>query len=242
LFENDRHKEKQLSMRGVHWAFQKAVDNSTITKDLDLKALKYSYIKHLENNGYPLISILNELELGSADTYYTLSLAGVKEKNISISPLDFLQIPRANQDFETNALKRQIQNIENDDEKEFLMEAVRCLENGAFRAGIVYIWNYAIRTIHHRLLKHSLNSLNAAIKNHYPNAKNINTEDDFAYIKESIVLKAAQDLGEFDKNQKQILEKWLDERNFCGHPGKYKPTPTKAMSCIEDIINILTKK
>lgn len=242
LFENDRQKEKQLSMRGVHWAFQKAVDNSTITKDLDLKALKYSYIKHLENNGFPLISILNELELSSADTYYSLSLAGVTEKNISVSPLDFLQIPRANQEFETNALKRQINNLENDDEKEFLMEAVRCLENGAYRAGIIFIWNYAIRTIHHRLLKHSLNSLNTAVKNHYPNAKNIKTEDDFAYIKESIVLKAAQDLGEFDKNQKQVLEKWLDERNFCSHPGKYKPTPTKAMSCIEDIINILTKK
>lgn len=241
LFENDRNKEK-LSMRGAHWAFQKAVDNSSITKDLDFKSLKYSYIKHLEFNGIPLLSILDELGLNSSSTYYSISIAGVEEKKVSVSPLDFLQIPKANQDFETNALKRQINNIENDDEKEFLMEAVRCLENGAYRAGIIFIWNYAIRTIHHRLLKHSLSSLNTAIKNHYPNAKNIKTEDDFAYIKESIVLKAAQDLGEFDKNQKQVLEKWLDERNFCSHPGKYRPTPTKAMSCIEDVINILIKK
>lgn len=242
LFENDREKGKQLSMRGVHWAFQKAVDNSAITKDLDLKALKYSYIKHLENNGYPLISIMNELELSSADTYYSLSIAGVNEKDISISPLDFLQIPRANQDFETNALKRQINRIENEDEKEYLFEAIKCLESGSYRAGIIFIWNYAIRTIHHRLLKHSLSTVNTEVKRHYPKAKTIKTEDDFAFVKESIVLEVAQTLGEFDKNQKQILGKWLDERNFCSHPGKYKPTSTKAMSCIEDILNILTKK
>lgn len=241
LFESDRNKEK-LSMRGVHWAFQKAVDNSSITKDLDFKSLKYSYIKHLENNGFPLISILDELGLTSAGTYYAISIAGVNEKKISVSPLDYLQIPKANQDFETNHLKRQIKNLDNEDEKEFLLESVKCLESGAYRAGIIFMWNFAIRNIHHRLLKHSLNSLNKAIQNHYPKAKIIQTEDDFAYIKESIVLMAAQDLGEFDKNQKKILEDWLNVRNLCSHPGKYSPSPLKAMSCIEDIINILAKR
>lgn len=241
LFESDRNKEK-LSMKGVHWAFQKAVDNSSITKDLDLKSLKYSYVKHLENNGFPLISILDEIGLTSTSTYHAISIAGVSEKKVSVSPLDYLQIPKGNQDFETNHLKRQIKNLDNEDEKEFLLEAIKCLESGAYRAGIIFMWNFAIRRIHHRLLKHSLNSLNTAIQKHSSKAKNIQTEDDFAYIKESIVLLAAQDLGEFDKNQKKVLQDWLDVRNLCSHPGKYTPTPTKAMSCIEDIINILIKK
>ena len=89
-------------------------------------------------------------------------------------------------------------------------------------------------------MTHSLNSLNQAISRHVNNAKQITTEDDFAFIKESIVLRVTVDLGIFDKNQKKVLEDCLDIRNSCGHPGKYNPTETKAKAFIEDIINILT--
>lgn len=241
LFEG-QVKKGQLSMRGAHWAFQKALEASSINKDLDFKALKYSYIKHLEHIGLPLLSILEEVNLSSSTTYYALSIAGVEEKEINSSPLDFLHFPKGKTELETHHLKRQINKIENRDEKEYLLEAVKCLENGAYRAGIIFMWNYAIRNIHHRLLKHSLSSLNIAVKKHFSDARQIKTEDDFAYIKESTVLKAALDLGEFDKNQKKILEDCLNIRNLCSHPGKYNPTPIKAMSFIEDIINILDNK
>jgi len=239
LFEGQVKKDK-LSMRGAHWAFQKAVEKSSLTKDLDFKSLKYSYIKHLEYNGFPLVSILDEINLTSSTTYYALSIAGVKEKEINVSPLEFLHIHKEKTSFETRHLINQLNKLQNKDEQEYLLEAIKCLDAGAYRAGIVYIWNYAIRNIHHRLLKHSLNSLNQAIAKHMNNAKQVTNEDDFAFIKESVVLKVTVELGVFDKNQKKILEDCLDIRNLCSHPGKYIPTQTKAKSFIEDIINILT--
>jgi integrase len=238
LFEGQIKKDK-LSMRGAHWAFQKALEKSSIKKTIEFKSLKYSYIKHLEKNGYPLTSILEEVNLNSSTTYYALSIAGITEKQIDKSPLEFLHIKKENNGFETQHLISQINRISNPDEKEYLLEAVKCLEAGAYRAGIIFIWNYAIRNIHHKLLSHSLNSLNQAISRHVNNAKQIATEDDFAFIKESIVLRVTVDLGVFDKNQKKVLEDCLDIRNSCGHPGKYNPTETKAKAYIEDIINIL---
>jgi hypothetical protein len=113
------------------------------------------------------------------------------------------------------------------------------LDVGAYRAGIIFIWNYAIRNIQHRLLRHSINTLNQAIEKHSNNSKRVTTEDDFAFIKESIVLLVSVDLGEFDKNQKKILDDCLEIRNLCSHPGKYKPTETKAKSYVEDLLNIL---
>ena len=238
LFEGNVSKNK-MSMRGAHWAFQKALEKSSITKDLNLKALKYSYIKHLESNGYPMISILEELNLKSPSTYYTFSIAGVKEKKIDVSPLDFLGLTKDKSDFDTKYLKSQLKKLNNDEEEQYLQESIQCLESGAYRAGIIFIWNFAIRNIHHRLLKHSINSLNQAIGRHTNNSKRVTNVDDFAYIKESVVLKVAVDLGEFDKNQKKILDDCLDIRNSCSHPGKYKPTQIKAKSYIEDMINIL---
>ena len=73
-------------------------------------------------------------------------------------------------------------------------------------------------------MTHSLNSLNQAVSRHVNNAKQITTKDDFAFIKESVVLMVTVDLGVFDKNQKKVLEDCLGIRNSCGHPGKYFPT------------------
>lgn len=239
LFEGNKSR-KQISMQGIHWAFKKALENSSLDKYLDFQSLKYSYIKHLELLGQiPLKSILDELNLTSSSTYYALSIAGVDDKSINLSPLDLLRLPRNESEFNTNYLLKQIDKVNNDDEREYISEAINCLNAGSYRAGIIFMWNYTIRVIHNRLLQHSLHSLNQAIQKHFGNARQIQTIDDFSYIKESTVLKAALDLGEFDKNQKKVLEECLNVRNLCSHPGKYAPTPVKALSTIEDMINII---
>lgn len=229
-------------MQGIHWAFKKALENSNLDKYLDFQSLKYSYIKHLELLGQtPLKSILDELSLTSSSTYYALSIAGIEEKQINLSPLDLLRLPRNESEFNTNYLLKQIDKVENDDEREYISEAINCLDAGSYRAGIIFMWNYTIRVIHNRLLQHSLHPLNQAIQKHFGNARQIQTVDDFSYIKESTVLKVALDLGEFDKNEKKVLEECLNVRNLCSHPGKYSPTPVKALSTIEDMINIIHK-
>ncbi len=61
--------------------------------------------------------------------------------------------------------------------------------------------------------------------------------DHFAYIQDKVALLAAQDLGMFDKSEKDTLQEALDLRNRCGHPAKYKPGVKKVSSLIEDLIS-----
>jgi len=79
--------------------------------------------------------------------------------------------------------------------------------------------------------------LNAAILKHDPKARKVTKLDHFAYIKDSVALLAAQDLGIFDKSEKDTLEEALDLRNRCGHPAKYQPGVKKVSSFIEDLIS-----
>ncbi len=126
--------------------------------------------------------------------------------------------------------------IQDADVRDYIAESVKCLECGALRACVVFLWVGAIRSVQQKILTHALVDVNNAFKSHDPKAINIKSIDDFAYMKESNVLLVAQDLGIIDKGQRQRLEEALDLRNTCGHPGKYKPGPKKVEAFVEDII------
>lgn len=81
--------------------------------------------------------------------------------------------------------------------------------------------------------------VNAAIVTHDPKARTLRKADDFANVKDSVFLKALQDLGLFDKGEKATLEEALSLRNRCGHPTKYRPGVKKASSFIEDVVGIV---
>jgi len=125
------------------------------------------------------------------------------------------------------------------DVKDYLNEAVTCLKVSALRATVVFVWSASIRTIQLNLLSLGTSPLNIAITKHDQKARTVNKLDDFAYIKDSVCLLAAMDLGLFDKNQKDTLKEALDLRNRCGHPGKYRPGVKKVSSFLEDVITIV---
>lgn len=133
-----------------------------------------------------------------------------------------------------------ISKIPTEDEKDYFNEAAKCLKVGALRAAVILIWEAAIRNIQQRCLKYQT-SLNQALKTHYPKAKQVDSIEDFAYIKESLVIEASNDIGIFDKNEKATLKDCLDLRNHCGHPSNYSPGTQKVMAYIEDIVRILYK-
>jgi hypothetical protein len=72
-----------------------------------------------------------------------------------------------------------------------------------------------------------------------PKAPRVKSIDDFAYVKDAVVLLAAKDLGILDKNQKDVLTEALNLRNRSGHPGKYRLGIKKVSAFIEDIISIV---
>ncbi|MDB5808067.1 MAG: hypothetical protein JWN94_189 [Betaproteobacteria bacterium] len=123
--------------------------------------------------------------------------------------------------------------------RNYLEESVKCLQVGALRACVVFAWSGAIRTIQNRILNGGIPRLNTAIQKHDQKARHVGRIEDFAYIKDSIVLLAAKDIGILDKNEKDTLEEALNLRNRSGHPGKYRPGVKKVSSFIEDIVSIV---
>jgi hypothetical protein len=131
------------------------------------------------------------------------------------------------------------QKIKDDDVREYVDEAVLCLRSGALRAPIVFLWSGGMRVLQTRALGVGISSLNAALQRHDPKARRVEKIEDFAYVKDSLLLNASVDLGLLDKGQKTILQGALDARNQCGHPTKYRPGVKKVASIIEDLVGIL---
>lgn len=122
-----------------------------------------------------------------------------------------------------SVLTKQIDALKDLDVKEYLSEALTCVEAGARRAAVVFAWVGAVRLIQSAVIKIGIPQANAAIQKHYSKAREVKAIDDLQFIQESTLLLSARDLGIFDKGETQILEHCLNVRNKCGHPGKYKP-------------------
>jgi len=123
--------------------------------------------------------------------------------------------------------------------REYLAEALKCLQVGALRARVVFVWSGAIRTIQSEMLAQGSPAVNAALQKHDPKARHVSRPDDFAHIKDATTLLAAKELGLLDKNEKDTLEEALGLRNRCGHPTKYRPGPKKVSAFIEDAVSIV---
>jgi len=123
--------------------------------------------------------------------------------------------------------------------REYIEEAVDCLSIDALKAGIVFLWAGAVRSLQERVLTKGIPQVNAAIIAHDPKARQLKKLDDFQYIKESVLLLAAEGVGVLDKAQRNTLEECLNLRNKCGHPNKYDPGIKRASSFIEDVTGIL---
>lgn len=152
-----------------------------------------------------------------------------------------LQLPTAEPEVEHNVstLETLAANISDSQVREYVEEAVRCLSVGALRASIVFLWTGAIRTLQSKALAAGKKSLNNALVKHDPKARQVSKVDDFAYIKDAVLLQALFDLNIVDKGEKATLEESLNLRNRCGHPTRYKPGINKASSFIEDVVGLV---
>lgn len=137
------------------------------------------------------------------------------------------------------SLSNLISKINDRDVKDYIDEALKCFKVGALRAVVVFLWSGCIRLIQQIIMTFPTNKINQAAIKHDPKAHSISKIDDFSYVKDKVTLLVAQDLGIFDKNEKDTLQEALNLRNRCGHPSKYKLGPKKVSSFIEDLFNIV---
>ena len=154
---------------------------------------------------------------------------------------ELLGLPKSDVEVEHDigTLQTKVLQIQNPDVRDYLEEGLKCLQVGALRACVVFVWTAAIRIIQEKLISSGQTSVNSALKKHDPKARDIRRLDDFAYIKDLITLLAAKELGIIDKNQKDTLEEALGLRNRCGHPSKYIPGVKKVSAYIEDLASIV---
>jgi len=129
--------------------------------------------------------------------------------------------------------------LSDDDVRDYLNEAIKCLQVGALRSCVVFAWSGAIRTIQTKMMAKGATSVTAALQRLDPKVPRMKSIDDFAYVKDVTVLLAAKDLGILDKNEKDTLTEALNLRNRSGHPGKYRPGVKKVSAFIEDVTSIV---
>jgi hypothetical protein len=131
--------------------------------------------------------------------------------------------------------------VRDDAVRGYIEESIKCLQVGAYRASIVFLWTGAVATIRDEIWAVSnknTKSIEAALQTHRQNAR-FRKKDDFAYVKDVDVLQLAEDIAVYDKTQKGILGQALDLRNSCGHPTKYDPGEKKTSSFIEDVVGVV---
>jgi hypothetical protein len=121
----------------------------------------------------------------------------------------------------------------------FITEAVTCLQFGARRAAVVFLWSGAVTVMRQRAWKAGSAAVNASLSSHDSKARTVAKLDDFAYVKDARLLELMFDLGEIDKTEKAMLGQALELRNGCGHPTKYRPQEKKVSGFIEDVVGIV---
>lgn len=238
LFEGNT-KGKLLDDSTLQKAFQKALVKAGINKQATPKCLKYSYVKHVEEDGVPLPAIMKHLNMvfkwRSRSMWFYSKIVERDVKTIS-NPLDKLiysDIEKLN----IVSIERMLLKVSDPNVKDFILEGIQCIKSGVYRAAVIFIWSAVMNTIYHKCLTQDKNDLNNAIKKYYRDAPFVNSIEDFAYIKDRVILEVTAEISIYDKNTKNVLIECLDLRNKCGHPSIYKPKPIKVAAFLEDVVN-----
>ena len=240
LFEG-QNEGQPISDRNIQHTFKISLAKHNFNKTLTTRSIKNTYVKHLTEDGVPLTSILEQLQIKSPVTlklYNELCFPPIKHNS---SPFDTIHLEKEGFDlFDTTDLEYILAKVTDKEERDYLNEGIKCFKANALRAGVIFLWTASVYKIQKMCLTQSLGFINTELKKIYPKAKDIKVIDDFGYIKDEYLLELARKLKLIDKTTKEELKNTcLDLRNKCGHPGKYKPKGQKIKAFVEDIIGIL---
>jgi site-specific recombinase XerD len=240
LFEGKPIGEK-ISDRSLQTMFKKTLLVSGINKPLTTRSLKYSYVKHLTEDGIPLNSVLSHLNINNGETLKLYTDLCYPIKSFNSSPIDTLKLHYDDYEFfDTTDIEYILLKVKDKEERDYLLEGIKCFKANALRAGVIFLWTAAVYKIQKKCLTQSVGYINTELKKIYPKAKDIKVIEDFEYIKDEFLLDLACNIKVLDKTIKEELKNTcLDLRNKCGHPGKYKPKAQKIKAFVEDIIGML---
>lgn len=120
-------------------------------------------------------------------------------------------------------LRNHLNKIRNMETRQFVEEAIKCLESDLYRSAVVMSWVGAMSILYDHVISNLLSDFNIEAKRRKTDWKFATTKDDLALMKESEFLDILTSLSIIGKNTKEHLKNnCLNLRNSCGHPSSLK--------------------
>lgn len=125
-------------------------------------------------------------------------------------------------------------NLKQDD---MMRQALRCTENGLYRAAHVMAWAACMDFIEEKISADNLAKLKAL----RPNWRGRDIREMAEYVAEHQLIEALQPLGLTTKNETNAFLGLLRRRNECAHPTGYLPEINETLGYISEILQRITK-
>lgn len=130
-------------------------------------------------------------------------------------------------------------------EREFLREAIDCLEIGASRATVMMTWLLAISNLQSHVVSNKLEEFNSALAKRSERSLKgliITTVDDFSEMKESVFIEICRSAKIITNDVRKILDQKLGIRNTAAHPSSVMVRESKVIDFVEDLTdNVIAK-
>lgn len=139
-------------------------------------------------------------------------------------------------------LRSQISNINDEDTRTFVEEAIKCYELEFYRSAVVMSWLAAVHVLQRTVISGHATEFNAEAKRLDPRWKDAKTSDDLGRMKESDFLDRLVSVSLIGRNVKTELKGCLDFRNACGHPNSMKIGPNMVARHLESLLLNVFKK
>jgi hypothetical protein len=140
------------------------------------------------------------------------------------------------------SLRAHLPSIANARTREFVEEAISCLEHEEYRAAVVLSWVGAVSLLYDDVIAKHLSAFNAEATKRNAKWKPAKNADDLALMKEYDFLQILPAISVLGGNVKTELEGALKLRNGCGHPSSLKIAEHRAFSHIEVLVlNVFSK-
>lgn len=133
-------------------------------------------------------------------------------------------------------LRDHLNQVRDQNVKNYLVEAVGCLEGGFLRSAVVMSWLAAVHVLQVEVVANHLDAFNREQRRIDPKWKAAAVTDDLGKVKEIDFLDRLVAIGVLGKNVKVTLKECLDRRNACGHPNSYKLGERTAAAHIETLL------
>lgn len=139
--------------------------------------------------------------------------------------------------------------IQDDDENEYLREALGCWESNYLKAATVLIWCAAIDRIHKVIESNGFelfNQTSIAMSDakigrfkRFNKQYSISSISELRMVFDNDILWIIEGMGLIDSNEKNRLSSCFDMRCHSGHPGAAPITKYNVISCFSDVVEII---